>query len=141
MKRIEFDSASIESAWTALEQSVGELLPIRTGCQYRRAVRLLNELLDVVGADERHPLAGLLDVLGELVSAYEAREVAMPASTPREVLRLLMQTNGLTQAELGAELGGQPVVSTILNGKRAINARQASALATRFGISPAAFIG
>ena len=39
----------------------------------------------------------------------------MPTSTPREVLRLLMQTNGLTQAELGAELGGQPVVSAILN--------------------------
>jgi len=43
-------------------------------------------------------------------------------------------------AELGAELGGQPVVSAILNGKRSINARQASALASRFGVSPAAFI-
>ena len=58
-----------------------------TGVRYG----LLNDLLDVVGADERHPLAGLLDVLGELVSAYEAHEVAMPAATPREVLRLLMQ--------------------------------------------------
>jgi len=45
-----------------------------------------------------------------------------------------------TQAELGAELGGQSVVSAVLNGKRAINARQASALAERFGVSPAAFI-
>jgi len=46
----------------------------------------------------------------------------------------------LTQTELSKELGGQPVVSAILNGKRAINARQASALASRFGVSAAVFI-
>lgn len=100
----------------------------------------MNALLDVVGADERHPLAGLLDVLADLVSAYEAREISMPDTEPREVLRLLMNANGLTQTELGAELGGQPVVSAILNGKREINARQASALASRFGVSAAVFI-
>jgi HTH-type transcriptional regulator/antitoxin HigA len=103
-------------------------------------VRLLNALLDVVGSNEQHPLAGLLDVLADLVSAYEAREVSVPDSEPREVLRLLMEANRLTQTELGAELGGQPVVSDILSGKRMINARQASALASRFGVSAAAFI-
>ena len=69
----------------------------RSARQYQRAIRLMNALLDVVGADERHPLAGLLDVLADLVSA-------------------------------------------ILNGKRAINARQASTLASRFGVSAAVFI-
>ena len=58
----------------------------------------------------------------------------------RPVLRLLMETNGLTQAELGVDLGGQSVVSAVLNGNRAINARQASAPVERFGVSPAAFI-
>jgi len=58
----------------------------------------------------------------------------------RPVLRLLMETNGLTQAELGVDLGGQSVVSAVLNGNRAINARQASAPAERYGVSPAAFI-
>ena len=93
-----------------------------------------------VGANERHPLAGLLDVLGDLVTAYEAREVPLPGAEPRDVLRLLMETNGLTQTELGIELGGQSVVSAILNGRRVINARQARALAQRFGVSPVAFI-
>ena len=140
MKVLEFDAASIESAWTAFEHTVGGLLPIRSDRQYRRAVALLNALLDVVGANERHPLAGLLDVLADLVNAYEAREIPAPDAEPREVLRLLMHANGLTQTELGAELGGQPVVSAILNGKREINARQASALAARFGLSAAVFI-
>ena len=140
MKALEFDAASIESAWAAFEQTVGGLLPIRSTRQYQRAVRLMNALLDIVGVDERHPLSGLLDVLADLVVAYEAREVPMPDAELREVLRLLMDNNGLTQSKLGAELGGQPVVSAILNGKRAINARQASALASRFGVSAAVFI-
>ena len=140
MKALEFDAVSIESAWTTFEKTVGGMLPVRSARQYQRAVRLMNALLDVTGADERHPLAGLLDVLADLVSAYEAREAPMPDAPPREVLRLLMDANGLTQTELSKELGGQPVVSAILNGKRAINARQASALASRFGVSAAVFI-
>jgi HTH-type transcriptional regulator/antitoxin HigA len=100
----------------------------------------MNRLLDMVGENECHPLAGLLDLVGELVAAYESRAHAVPDAEPREVLRLLLEQNGLTQTDLRAELGGQPMVSTILNGKRVINSRQAKALAARFGVSPAAFI-
>ncbi len=51
-----------------------------------------------------------------------------------------MEQNGLTQADPRDELGGQPVVSAIFNGKRETNSRQAKALAARFGVSPAAFV-
>jgi len=78
--------------------------------------------------------------VGELVAAYESRTHAVPDAPPREVLRLLMEQNGLTQTDLHRELGGQPVVCAILNGKRKINSRQAKALAARFRVSPAAFI-
>jgi len=47
MKVLEFDAASIESAWTAFEHTVGGLLPIRSDRQYRRAVGLLNALLSL----------------------------------------------------------------------------------------------
>ena len=78
--------------------------------------------------------------MGELVAAYESRTHAVPDAPPREVLRLLMEQNGLTQTDLHRELGGQPAVSAVLNGKRKINSRQAKALAARFRVSPAAFI-
>ena len=45
----------------------------------------------------------------------------------------------MKQSDLAAEIGGQSVESDILSGKRAINARQAKALAARFGVSAAAF--
>ena len=85
-------------------------------------------------------MAGLLDLIGELVAAYEAREQLVPDAAPGDVLRLLMEQNGLTQTDLRQELGGQPVVSAVLNGKRTINARQAKALAARFSVSPAVFL-
>ena len=139
MKVKAFDPASAERAWQAFRADLG-VGAIQTPKQYERTVALMNRLLDLVGENERHPLAGLLDLIGDLVSAYESREHAVPDASPRDVLRLLMEQQGLTQADLRAELGGQPVVSAILNGKREINARQAKALAGRFGVSPAVFI-
>ena len=58
-----------------------------------------------------------------------------------EVLRALMDQHGLTQSELPQELGSQGVVSEILSGKRAMNLRQMRALATRFSVPVAAFVG
>ncbi len=134
------DAAAVQAAWVTLERSVGPLAAIRSKREYGRKRKLMNALLDEIGGDERHPLAGLLDLLGELVAAYEAREAAMPEAPPADVLRLLIEAHGLSQADLAAELGGQPVVSAVLGGKRAINARQAKALGQRFGVSPAVFI-
>ena len=64
----------------------------------------------------------------------------IPDAAPNEVLRFLLDQHGLKQSDLAAEIGGQSVVSDILNGKRAINARQAKALAARFGVSAVAFL-
>jgi HTH-type transcriptional regulator/antitoxin HigA len=139
MKVKEFDPASAERAWQAFRSSVG-IAAIQTPRQYEQTVAFMNQLVDLVGENERHPLAGLLDLVGELVAAYESRIHPVPDAPPREVLRLLMEQNGLTQADLHREVGGQPVVSAILNGKRKINSRQAKALAARFRVSPAAFI-
>jgi HTH-type transcriptional regulator/antitoxin HigA len=57
----------------------------------------------------------------------------MPATTPADVLRLLMEQHGLVQSDL-PEVGSQGVVSEILRGKRQLNTRQVLALTHRFGI-------
>jgi HTH-type transcriptional regulator/antitoxin HigA len=100
----------------------------------------MNGVLDIVGDNEKHELAGLLELLGQLVEDYEKEHHVIPDADPREVLRLMMEKNGLKQIDLADEIGRQSVVSEILSGKRGINARQAKALAARFGISAAAFI-
>lgn len=74
------------------------------------------------------------------VQDYEERHVEMPDASPAEVLRLLMEQHELRQVDLADLFGSQSNVSEVLNGKREINARQARALARRFGVSPAVFI-
>lgn len=64
----------------------------------------------------------------------------MPEATPAQVLSYLMAEHGLKQADLAEELGGQSIVSAILNGKRELNTRQVKALAARFEVSPAVFL-
>jgi len=102
---------------------------------------LMDQLLKEVGDDEDHPLADLLDVVGVLVDQYENENMTgVEPADPRDVLRFLMEQHGLTQSGLRKEIGTQGVVSEVLSGSRKLNARQAKALAKRFGVSPLVFL-
>ena len=103
-------------------------------------VAFINSLLDVLGDDEALELADLLDLVGQIVEAYEGTRHVIADAGPHEVLRFMLDQHGLKQSDLATEIGGQSVVSDILSGKRAINARQAKALAARFGVSAAAVL-
>ncbi|MCC6498633.1 MAG: hypothetical protein IT313_00050 [Anaerolineales bacterium] len=52
-------------------EKIAPLLSIRTAREYEIAVERMNELLDEIGTNERHPLYSLLDVLGTLIYFYE----------------------------------------------------------------------
>ncbi|MBF0473753.1 MAG: hypothetical protein HQK91_03025 [Nitrospirae bacterium] len=43
--------------------------------QYNALVSLLNNLIDVVGEDETHPLATLMDLVGTLIEQYEDKHI------------------------------------------------------------------
>lgn len=121
-------------AWSVISGG----LSIKTAQDYRRAVALLDRLLDEVGENERHPLFGFLEVLGTLIESYESDHLQIKGATGTNVLRSLMEEHGLTQSDL-PEVGSQGVVSEILHGRRELNARQIKTLSERFGVSPAVF--
>lgn len=124
-----------QAHWTA----VAPILSIRNEREYDRAVKRMNQLLDEIGDNERHPLYGLLDTLGTVIQAYEESHHRVPAVRGKDMLRYLMDEHGLSQADL-REIGSQGVVSEILSGKRELNTRQIVALGKRFGVSPAVFL-
>lgn len=96
--------------------------------------RLLREDLDEGGEQ-------YLDVLTDLVEAYEARQLGPPAASEGDLLRLLMTSNNLSQAGLGAAVGiAQSTVSAVVTGTRKLTKAQVLAIARHFGISPAAFL-
>ena len=43
--------------------------------EYQRLVGLLDALIDVVGEDENHSLASLMEVIGVLIEKYEGEHV------------------------------------------------------------------
>jgi HTH-type transcriptional regulator/antitoxin HigA len=124
-----------QAHWT----NIAPLLTIRNEREYNSAVKRLNELLDKIGDNEKHPLYSFLDTLGTLIHSYEEAHYPIPNATGVEVLRYLMDEHDLMQSDL-PELGSQGVVSEILNGKRELNVRQVRLLAQKFKVSSSVFV-
>ena len=107
--------------------------------EYQQLVALLDEVIDIVGEDESHPLASLMETLGTLVETYEMQTIPEISGNPIQTLQSLMEEHDLKQTDL-PEIGTQGVVSDILSGKRKLNVRQIKALSKRFNVSTAVFI-
>ena len=43
--------------------------------EYQRLVAVLDDLIDVVGEDEDHPLASMMEVIGVLIERYEEEHI------------------------------------------------------------------
>lgn len=126
---------NIQDHWATIRP----ILSIRSEREYDRAVKRLNQLLDEIGSNERHPLYELMDTLGTLIHAYEEKHVLMPESTGIEILCVLMEEHGLRKSDL-PEIGSPRIISEVLQGRRELSVQQVRALAHRFGVSPAVFI-
>ena len=133
-----FDIRAIQSSWAAFD-SMAHLRPIHDEASYNQMVTLMNSLLDVVGDDEDHELAGLLELLGDVVSKYEREHYAIETAAPNDSLRFLIEARGLNQEDLSA-IVPQSNLSAILSGKRKISATLAGKFGKFFGVSPALFV-
>jgi HTH-type transcriptional regulator / antitoxin HigA len=82
-----------------------------------------------------------LDVLTDLVEAYEDEHVSIPDASEADVLRGLIASNGLSQHVLAKKVGiAQSTISAVLNGARALTKEQVVALAKFFHVAPGAFL-
>lgn len=114
------------------------LRPLRTDADLDAAVAVLDELVD--RDDLAPPEQDYLDVLSDLVEAYEDVAVPMEPVGDAELLRFLIEGKGVTQAEVAAGAGlAVSTVSELLSGKRKLNRGQIGKLARFFKVSPGAF--
>jgi HTH-type transcriptional regulator / antitoxin HigA len=135
------DLDALAPAWREFQtRSPVKLRTVENERHYLAMINFMNKLVDEIGDRETHPLMGLLDIVTFFVRDYEERNVEIPDAEPPAVLRFLMEQHSLRQADLAEIFGSQSNVSEVLSGKREMNARQARALAERFGVSPAVFI-
>jgi HTH-type transcriptional regulator / antitoxin HigA len=113
---------------------------ITSDAQHDRYVSALLEL-------ERRERRGRLNVAGRnlaelltvLVDKYEEEHHQIHSASPIEVLRELMEANGLRQKDLIPEFGTESIVSEVLNGRRELNKDHIQRLSRRFRVSPAVF--
>ncbi len=134
----QFDISAVEASWQAFD-ALAQLRPIHDEAGYERTLALMNSLLDEAGDDEDHPLSGLIELVGELVSRYEQTNYPIEPAEPKDALRFLIEARGLKQEDLSA-IVPQSNLSAILAGKRKISAALAGKLGKFFGASPALFI-
>jgi HTH-type transcriptional regulator / antitoxin HigA len=96
--------------------------------------RLLETELDAGGRQ-------YLEVLTDLVEAFEDEHESFADVSEADVLRELMRANSLSQPRLAKAVGiAQSTISAILNGTRSLTKDQVVALAKFFAVSPAAFL-
>ncbi len=63
---------TVEQVWPTLAPL---LFVPHTEQEYDRLIQMLDTLIDVVGEDETHPLASLMEVISVLVEKYEDQYV------------------------------------------------------------------
>ena len=74
-----------------------------------------------------------------LIERYEQEQYPVPDAEPADVLRYLLERNGLSQRDIAQELGSESTVSLVLSGKRQLNRDHIARLSQRFNVSPAVF--
>lgn len=136
------NAAAISFNNAAYARLVAKAAPrlITTEEENERILAIIEPLM-AKGEDRLSPEEdALLGLLADLVHDFEEKVYPIPDATPAELVRYLIEQNGLKQKDLAPILGAPSRVSEILSGKRSISKEQAKRLAERFKMSADAFL-
>ena len=114
------------------------LRPLRTDADLDAAVEVVDDLIDrdkLTAAEQDY-----LDVLSDLVEAYEDVAVPMDDVSDADMLRFLIEQRGVTQTELAKQTRiAESTISEVQAGKRKLNRVQIGKLARFFHVEPGVF--
>lgn len=106
---------------------------------YSEAVRTLMRESASLDSDSRTAVSQYLSAVVPFIEQFEKKEFSIGLATPEQVLAFFIEQHDLSQYDLAKDLGGQPVVSQILSGKRRLTREHIERLSKRFGVSAATF--
>jgi HTH-type transcriptional regulator/antitoxin HigA len=114
------------------------LVPIRDDSHLEEAQAVIDKLLrDKLDSGGE----AYLDVLTDLVESFEGEHHEIEDASESSVLRLLMESNNLTQAELARQVGiSASTISAVLSGVRSLTRQQVVTLASFFHVAPSVFL-
>jgi HTH-type transcriptional regulator / antitoxin HigA len=105
--------------------------------EYSRLERVLDKLIDVVRNNEKHPLALVMQIIGENLEQYDNEHCPDIGQGVSEIdmIKYLMESHHLHQIDLADIFGSQANVSKYLSGERCLSKNQIIGLKKKFGIS------
>jgi HTH-type transcriptional regulator / antitoxin HigA len=114
------------------------LRPIRSDAELDRAITMIDSLItrdDLDSGEEDY-----LDVLSDLVHKYEAEHDPIAPVSDADMVRFLLESNDMTQAELAerSEIA-ESTISEVVAGKRKLSRRHIAAFSRVFRVSPSLF--
>jgi HTH-type transcriptional regulator/antitoxin HigA len=114
------------------------LRPIRTEDELDAATAVIHMLID---QDELSPPEDdYLDVLSDLVEAYEEVHYPMNPAPDADMLQFLLEAKGVTQTQAAKGAGiAESTISEVLSGKRKLTRGQIGKLARYFHVGPGVF--
>ncbi len=110
--------------------------PIKDRADYENVVEiidLLTSVAELAAGQEEY-----LDALSTFVEAYEAREFPIEKEAePSEVLKFLLESNGMSPADLSKLLGddSRSLGTRLLSGERQLSKAHITILCRHFGVS------
>lgn len=109
---------------------------------YSRLEEILDRLTDEVRDHETHPLALVMQIIGDNLEQYDNENHPDIGAniTDVEMVRYLMESNNLHQKDLADIFGSQANVSKFLNGERQLGKNAILGLKKKFGISADFFV-
>jgi HTH-type transcriptional regulator / antitoxin HigA len=117
---------------------VFRLRPVRSESELDRAIEVIDSLVIRDHLDSGQE--DYLDVLGDLVHKYEADHEPIAAVSDADMVRFLLESSEMAQAELAKQSGvAESTISEILAGKRKLSRRHIAGLSRVFHVSPAVF--
>jgi HTH-type transcriptional regulator / antitoxin HigA len=107
--------------------------PLETSEDYRLArLTILNLLKQGQLSPEEKALIKLMKLL---MREYDLHQPQAPSVKPNDILEHLIESNRIDSQDLAIKLGGEDVLSQIIDGSRDISPQQAQVLAELFKVS------
>jgi HTH-type transcriptional regulator/antitoxin HigA len=113
--------------------------PIRDETDYDNAIEMLDSL---VGFKLNEDQLDYVEVMSTLVGAYEDVYYPIDTSDARglDMLKFLLEQNGMTASDLGVLLGNRSLGSKILRGERELSKAHLRILSKRFKVDAGIFL-
>jgi HTH-type transcriptional regulator/antitoxin HigA len=131
-------SGKLPDDFLRLQDCLMFLLPIHTKIEYKKALTIAQKL--AARKDLNQIQQFYLESLANNIKAYEEKHFPIPKGDPIEILKFLLDENGMNGSDLGRLLNQRQIGSKILTRKRKLSMRHIMILAKHFSVSPALFI-